>query len=463
MTSRSGESSPTSPGVAVDTKASRAKADLSANVACVRPTFSSTSTSSSARCAGALANWRAKREEIEKEYHSEDETFNDDELLAPLTPDEIRKRVRPGFLGGAQAKSERIVVTAEEEAVMDEPVNEYLRNRQVAGTPAERLIRKEYIAEAQRRLAEGADNEPEEAEGAMDESDEVQEGDGLRDVDGAAVFEDESGEGRRPRLPPGVPVPSAEMVRRHRASGHCPYRSWCSCCVSGAANAPGHVARVDPPLCGVPELHSDYTFFRDRKGDKNTATVLVIKERSKSGVAAHVVPKKGSGGGFIVKQFERDIRKFGHRHKVLLRSDNEPAMKDLLNKVSALRAPETIIEHSPVGDSKANGRAERAVQAVEKQVRVLKLSTDEHFRVFSVLHPCFPWLVLHSADVITKFKVHPDGLTSYEKIKGREYTGLMLEFATTVLYKVSAEVQGGLMRCGSRGFGWASASVSRSI
>jgi hypothetical protein len=203
---------------------------------------------------------------------------------------------------------------------------------------------------------------------------------------------------------------------------------------------------MDPPLCGVPELHLDYAFFRDRKGDKNTATVLVIKERSKSGVAAHVVPKKGSGGGFIVKQFERDIRKFGHRHKVLLRSDNEPAMKDLLNKVSALRAPETIIEHSPVGDSKANGRAERAVQAVEKQVRVLKLSTEEHFGVFSVLHPCFPWLVLHSADVITKFKVHPDGLTSYEKIKGRKYTGLMLEFATTVLYKVSAKVQGGLMQ-----------------
>ena len=113
--------------MSVDTKASRAEADLSANVACVSPTSSSTSSSSAVRCAGALANGRAKREEIENEYHGENETFDDDELLAPLSPDEIRKRVRPGFVREAQAKSERIVATAEEEAVMDEPVSNYLQ------------------------------------------------------------------------------------------------------------------------------------------------------------------------------------------------------------------------------------------------------------------------------------------------------------------------------------------------
>ena len=53
---------------------------------------------------------------------------------------------------------------------------------------------------------------------------------------------------------------------------------------------------------------------------------------------------------------------------------------------------------------------------------------------------------MHSADVITKFKVHPEGLTSYEKIKGREYTSTMLEFAAAVLYKISAKVQGDNMQ-----------------
>ena len=101
------------------------------------------------------------------------------------------------------------------------------------------------------------------------------------------------------------------MIRRHKASGHCPYRPWCSCCVSGAANLPAHGPRSEP-IGDVPELHCDYAFFRDKKGDTlNTVTVLVGKERQNGGVSAHVVPKKGSGGGFRVKQVDRDLRKFG--------------------------------------------------------------------------------------------------------------------------------------------------------
>ena len=86
------------------------------------------------------------------------------------------------------------------------------------------------------------------------------------------------------------------------------------------ATAPPDIARIvlgAPAALAGPRTHRDtwrdrillyaacpsFTritpFFRDRKGDKNTATVLVIKERSKSGVAAHVVPKKGFGGGFV--------------------------------------------------------------------------------------------------------------------------------------------------------------------
>ena len=101
----------------------------------------------------------------------------------------------------------------------------------------------------------------------------------LIDEDGAIVFEGEGAEDRVFRLPPDVPIPSREMVRRHRAAGHCPYRSWCSHCVSCAANAPGHSARP-PPVDDTPEVHGNYAFFRDRKRDrKNTVTVLVVKDR----------------------------------------------------------------------------------------------------------------------------------------------------------------------------------------
>ena len=118
------------------------------------------------------------------------------------------------------------------------------------------------------------------------------------------------------------------------------------------------------------------------------------------------------GDGFAVRQYARDVKKFGYHHRVVIRSDGEPAIKDLLNKVAELRASETVLENTPVGDSKANGRAERAVQAVEKQVRVLKMAVEEHLGKLSVKHACFPWLVTHAADVITKFHVGVSGETS---------------------------------------------------
>ena len=60
--------------------------------------------------------------------------------------------------------------------------------------------------------------------------------------------------------------------------------------------------------------------------------------------------------GFAVKQYLRDIKKFGYRHKVV-RFDQEPAIQDLLGKVADLRPSETVLEATPVGDSRANGRA----------------------------------------------------------------------------------------------------------
>ena len=271
------------------------------------------------------------------------------------------------------------------------------------------------------------------------------EGGDYHDEDGAVHFGD-AGDARVLQLPAGVPVPSLEMVRRHRRAGHVPYRPWCACCVSGAANAPAHVARDAVAADGTPEVHCDYAFFRDKPKDvEHTVTVLVCKDRLSSCIAADVVPKKGAGGGYSIKQLERNIRKFGNHGKVVLRSDGEHAIRDLLAKVSAMRSSQTVLEVTPKGDSRANGRAERAVQQIEKQSRVLKLAVEAELGSFSVRHPCFSWLVLHAADVYNKLYVGPDGHTAYERVRGRPYTGTMFEFGQVILYKTSSKVQGGDM------------------
>ena len=168
------------------------------------------------------------------------------------------------------------------------------------------------------------------------------------DDDGAVHFG--GCERREVRLPAGVPVPSSEMVRQHRRAGHCPYRPWCEHCVSGAANAPSHGPRDPVSSDAIPELHCDYAFFRDKPKDtENTVAVLVGKDRATNGISADVVPNKGAGAGYAVKQLERNIRKFGNHGQVVLRSDGENAIQDLFKKVCEMRSSQTVLETTPKG------------------------------------------------------------------------------------------------------------------
>ena len=136
----------------------------------------------------------------------------------------------------------------------------------------------------------------------------------------------------------------------------------------------------------------------------------------------------------------------GPSHKVLLRSDGEAAIVDLLNRVGDMRSAETLLEGSPAGDSRANGLAERAIQSVEKQIRVLKLALERNVGAkVGVEHPCFPWLAEHAADILTKFVIGRDGMTAWERLKGRKYSGVLFEFGANILLKVQLRPMGGEM------------------
>ena len=84
------------------------------------------------------------------------------------------------------------------------------------------------------------------------------------------------------------------------------------------------------------------------------------------------------GGGWIVQQYLRDFRKWGIRGKAILKSDGENAIVSLLERIGEFQQTEATLEQSLVSDSRANGRAERAVQMIQKKARVLKLATEEN-------------------------------------------------------------------------------------
>ena len=77
------------------------------------------------------------------------------------------------------------------------------------------------------------------------------------------------------------------------------------------------------------------------------------------GVLAHVVPKKGTQFQWVAAQLDRDVQKFGYHGRLIVKSDQEPAVVDLMKELAKRRlyAP-TVIESSKAYDSKSNGRAE---------------------------------------------------------------------------------------------------------
>ena len=201
-----------------------------------------------------------------------------------------------------------------------------------------------------------------------------------------------------------TPLPSEEEQRQHRVT-HLPFRSWCPQCVAAAANDDPHRARrlATPKPLEVPEVHWDYCFPRD---ETDWNVVLVGRDRETRMTVAHVVPYKGAGVEWLGEQLVRDLVRFGAHGKVTLKSDQEPAIVDVLKEVAKMRGNRTTIENSPVADSKGNGLIERAIWSFEKILRVHKLSLEDRLKAkLPVKHPVFAWLVEYCVDLYISFKL----------------------------------------------------------
>ena len=149
---------------------------------------------------------------------------------------------------------------------------------------------------------------------------------------------------------------------------------------------------------------------------------------------AHVVPFKGGDTEWV--------------SDVVFKTDQEPALVELMKQICALRpSSRSCLTHSGVGDSEGNGLAERAVQSLEEMIRVHKLSFESRLKTkLPCAHPLMARLVEHCADVLNRYNIGVDGRTPYQRLKGRKFVVHMLEFGTSVMFRVSGKVHGGVMQ-----------------
>jgi hypothetical protein len=178
----------------------------------------------------------------------------------------------------------------------------------------------------------------------------------------------------------------------------------------------------------------DYGFLGS-EGVKETLPIQVMKDIRRGMIFSPAVPRKGLADDHGVDEIINDLDKLGVK-TIILKSDGEAALKHIQEEVRRRRSEETILENSPVGDSRANGLAERAVQSIIGLVRTMKNALENRTGLkFNCDHPVIPWIVEHSCDVYNKFHVGSDGKTPYERWKGKPWNKDTLEFGELVHYK----------------------------
>ena len=118
----------------------------------------------------------------------------------------------------------------------------------------------------------------------------------------------------------------------------------------------------------------------------------------------------------------------------------------MLQRVAARRRAQTLVERGPRDDGQANGRAERAIRTAEDQTRALKLDFEKRSGVaLRTTSALFTWLVRHAVDVHNKLQPGLDGLTPFQRLRGRPFRGELLPFGVPVLHRLSGKMQGGVL------------------
>ena len=252
--------------------------------------------------------------------------------------------------------------------------------------------------------------------------------------------EGDMSEARKPKTKRNPAMPSKAEIEEHNIT-HLPRRGWCKHCVAGGAVADPHRAAADEEKT-IPTIHLDYYFMGIKEEEQDgVAPYLAVKDDASHTTFSHALEAKGVNE-YAVKVLKADVEAVGHK-KILFKSDNEPAIVALKQEVkNLLKDTEILMEESPVGDHQSNGYIERAIQELEKQIRIIKSSIDcQYGTSFETQHPIVTWANAYAGQLLTRFHVMKDGRTAYELNKGKGYKKALCPFGECVQFQIARSIQ----------------------
>jgi hypothetical protein len=161
--------------------------------------------------------------------------------------------------------------------------------------------------------------------------------------------------------------------------------------------------------------------------------VLVVRDMRSKALFAHAVTVKGADAdGFAVQCVVEDVLWLGYS-RIILKSDNEPAIVRLLKEsLKALRVEgleQAAEEHPPPYDPQSNGGIEIGVKLVKGHLKTMRSALQKKIgHKIPVAHPILTWLIEHCANIVTWLARGKDGRTAYQRVRGRPFNGKLLHF-----------------------------------
>ena len=229
------------------------------------------------------------------------------------------------------------------------------------------------------------------------------------------------------------PLAPRQAERDAHEATHLPFRSWCAECVCGRRDNPSHARRA-PEERTVPEVMMDYAFVR-RQDETQTMTLLILKDRESRAVRAWTMRNRGVCFEEAAFRALEGIKAFGHTNKILVKVDNEPALKALRDEVIKLLEQQAIPVAPPAKESESNGAVENGVKLFKGLLRVHLQALERKIDGYiPSSHPVMTWLVEHVSDVITKYLQSSDGKTGCQRLFGKQVHEEGIEFGEKVMF-----------------------------
>ena len=199
---------------------------------------------------------------------------------------------------------------------------------------------------------------------------------------------EKSEETRRPKHRALPANGSKEEFDAHQLT-HLSFRSWCDHCVRGKAVDDAHRPRIDPHR-GEANISMDYFFLARATDPQHAKAVLNCLDFQSGAVFSAMVVRGGDPYAFAVAL---EAIKFTGRTRLIIMSDQENAVKNLVDMMRDSRTHETAVINTPKGSSASAGGIERANYEVEKQIRTLRSRFEENYgESVGLNHKMLPFL-----------------------------------------------------------------------